>query len=292
MIDFRVRPPQRDDDGSPTAVIAEDLQRYDELYGLSERVNAPFAELEEDLERHGIRAIMQAEFEDHGRTRYWNQRVADLVGRRPDLLVGGIPGVDPLQPDALEELEWAHDELGLRGLSVQPCFLGLPASDPRIYPLYAYCQERDVPVAIHSGVNFGAEAPMEYERPILIDRVALDFPDLTIVMNHGGWPWVMEAVAVAWRHRHVYLEFGAIAPSYLASPNGGWQPIAHWMRTQLRDRILFGSNWPMIPYERILDELPLLGLPKEALDRYTSSNALEIVARCWPDNAEARIEQA
>lgn len=281
LIDFRIKPPVRDTDDDSPVTIGPVLARYEEVYGIEERMNVPFDRLTAEMEEHGIRGIMQAEFEESGRSRYWNERVAELIGRRPDLFIGGIAGVDPRQPDALEELEWAHDELGLRGLVVQPGFLGLFANDTSCYPLYAYCQRRGVPVTIHTGINFTPNCSLDYGRPVWVDRVACDFPNLRIVCNHGGWPWVTEAMAVAWKHRNVFLEFGAIAPKYLADPRGGWQPIVHWMRTQLREKVLLGTDWPMLRYDRLLKELPLLELPDEAYEAYVRGNAQGIVDDVW-----------
>jgi predicted TIM-barrel fold metal-dependent hydrolase len=284
VIDFRIRPPVRDTDQDPPVTIAPELKRYDDLYGLSARNNLPFSDLVEEMEKHSVRGVLQAEFEDQGRSRYWNERVATLVRKRPDLFFGGIAGVDPREPDALAELEWAHDDLGLRGLVVQPCFLGVSSTDERLYPLYRYCQERDVPVTIHCGVNFGNSSPMELGRPLLVDQLASDFPELTIIINHGGWPWVMEAVAIAWRQAHVFLDFGAVAPRYLADPNSGWAPITHWMRTQVSERIIFATDWPTIPYSRFFEDLPSLELPDEVSHRYLVENALELIGRSWPDH--------
>jgi predicted TIM-barrel fold metal-dependent hydrolase len=281
LIDFRIKPPVRDTDADPTVELGPVLARYDEVYEMQERFNTPFDALVEEMEKFGVRGIMQAEFEESGRSRYWNERVAELTGRRPDLFLGGIAGVDPREPSALEELEWAHDDLGLRGLVIQPGFLSLAPTDPRCYPLFAYCEKRGTPVTIHTGINFTPNGPIDYGRPLWVDRVACDFPDLVLVCNHGGWPWVTEALAIAWKHRNVYLEFGAIAPKYLADPRSGWQPVTHWMRTQVRERVLLATDWPMLRYERLDDELPLLELPDAAYAAYTHGNAERVIKQAW-----------
>jgi len=283
LVDFRIKPPVRDSADDSPVTTGPVYARYEEVYGIGELLNIPFDELTAEMERHGVRGIMQAEFEENGRSRYWNERVAELIGRRPDLFVGGLAGVDPREPSALEELEWAHDELGLRGLVLQPGFLGVFPHDPRCCRLFSYCERRGVPVTLHTGINFSPNISIDYGRPVWVDRVACDFPDLVIVCNHGGWPWVTESIAVAWKHRNVFLEFGAIAPRYLADPRGGWAPLTHWMRTQLRSKVLLGTDWPMLRYGRLTDELPLLDLEGEALDMYVRGNAERIIARVWGD---------
>jgi uncharacterized protein len=281
MIDFRIKPPQRDTASDPEVELPPGMERYDGLYGMRERFNTPFDELVAEMEQFGVRGIIQAEYESSGESRQWNDRVAELVGRRPDLFVGGIATVEPGQPDLIEELDRAHDELGLRGVVFQPGFLRVYPTDERCNAIYEYCARREVPVTLHTGVNFTLDGSIDYGRPVWVDRVACDYPDLVIVCNHGGWPWVNEAIAVAWKHRNVYLEFGAIAPKYMADPRGGWQPMPHWMRTQLRDQVLLGTDWPMLRYERLIEELPLLELGDEAEAAYTRDNAARVIEGSW-----------
>jgi predicted TIM-barrel fold metal-dependent hydrolase len=280
VIDFRIRPPARDDETSDPFVLAPKMGQYDALYAMEERSNITFEDLVAEMEAHGIRGIMQAEYES-GSSRAWNLRTAELVRRRPDLFLGGVASVDPRDPGALEELTWAHDELGLRGMVIQPGFLEMYATDPRCTPLYELCRERGVPVTIHTGVNFSSTGSIEYGRPVYVDQVACAFPGLTLVCNHGGWPWVLESLAVAWKHPQVLLEFGGVAPKYLAHPSSGWHPVTHWMDNQIREQVLLGTDWPMLRYGRLVEELPLLGLRPESHDAYVRGNAQRIIERVW-----------
>lgn len=284
VIDFRIKTPLRDDSSSPEVPLPPDMAIYGAVYGMRDRLNVTFEQLTADMERYGIRGVLQTEFEDGAGCRQLNERTAALLERRPDLFFGGIATVDPREPDALDELMHAHDVLGLRGLIFQPAFIEMKPNDPALYPLYEYCAERGVPVTIHTGVNFTETSPFDYGRPLWIDYVACSFPALTLVANHGGFPWVMESVACAWRHTNVLLEFGAIAPKYLAHPAGGYGPLPHWMRTQLREKVILGTDWPMLYHGRLLDELPLLELGEEALHAYTVGNAMRIINRVWPDH--------
>lgn len=280
MIDFRIRPPLRDNDASERVTLAPKMARYDELYGMEARSNLTFEQLIAEMERFRVRGVMQAEYEA-GVARDWNLRVAQLVERRPDLFIGGVASVDPADAGALQELEWAHDDLGLRGLVIQPGFLEIDITDPRCMRLYEFCRERAVPVTIHTGVNFSSTGSIAFGRPLEVDKVACAFPGLTIVCNHGGWPWILESLAVAWKHPTVFLEFGAVAPKYMAHPGGGWHPVTHWMDRQLRSQILLGTDWPMLRYQRLVDELPLLGLRPESEAAYVRGNAERIIERVW-----------
>lgn len=281
LIDFRIKPPQRDSDDDPAIELPPGMERYDQLYGMKERFQTPFDELVEEMERFNVRGIIQAEYEESGKAGWWNDRVAELVGRRPDLFIGGIATVEPGQPDLIDELDRAHDELGLRGVVFQPGFLRIYPTDSSCDPIYYYCQRRGVPVTLHTGINFTLDGSIDYGRPIWVDQVACRYPDLVIVCNHGGWPWIGESMAIAWKHPNVYLEFGAIAPKYMAHPKGGWQPMTHWMRTQLRGQTLLGTDWPMLRYERLVEELPLLELDERAERAYVRGNAERLIEGVW-----------
>jgi predicted TIM-barrel fold metal-dependent hydrolase len=279
LIDFRVRAPLRDTPPE-TPDIDPEIAPYGRLYDLEDNERLTADDLFAEVEKHDVQVVLQAEYET-GASRPVNERVAQLVARRPDLVLGGIPSVDPREPDALSELQWAHDELGLRGWVFQPGFLQVKATDPRCFPLYAYCEKAGHPVTVHTGINFSRTGPIEYGRPSYIDEVACAFPDLTIVCNHGGWPWVMETIAVLWKHPNVLADFGAVAPKYMADASGGWGPMAHWMNTQLKHQVLLGTDWPMLHYERVIEELPLLGLSPASYDAYVRGNASRLIDRVW-----------
>jgi hypothetical protein len=260
--------------------IDPEVAPYGRLYDLEDNERLGADELFAEVEAHDVGIVLQAEYES-GDPCAVNNRVAELVARRPDRVLGGIATTDPRGPHALEELQRAHRDLGLRGWVFQPGFIQIMPTDRRCYPIYSYCEREGHPVTIHTGINFSRTGPIEYGRPTYIDQVACDFPELTLVCNHGGWPWVMETIAVLWKHERVYADFGAIAPKYMAHPSGGWGPIAHWMNTQLRRKVLLGTDWPNLHYERVLKELPLLELSDESYDAYVRGNALELIDRVW-----------
>jgi len=281
IVDFRIRAPRLDERPREVTIDA-DIAPYARLYDLEENERLTAEDLFKEMEANQVKGIVQAEYEG-GTSREVNLRVAELVARRPDLLLGGVASVDPRDPDALEELRWAHKELGLRGWVFQPGFLHVYPTDPRCFPLYALCEREGHPVTIHTGINFSRSGPIAYGRPTLIDQIACTFPNLVLVCNHGGWPWVMETIAVLWKHEHVYADFGAISPKYMADPRGGWGPIAHWMNTQIREKVLLGTDWPMLHYKPLLAELPLLQLREAAYDAYVRGNAERLIERIWGD---------
>jgi predicted TIM-barrel fold metal-dependent hydrolase len=282
IVDFRVKLPTRDTREQPQPPVPEQYLHYDEVYeGFLRNLDCTVEDWLEEAERCGIDlGVMQAEVE-WADPRELNDRLATVIRANPERVACGFACVDPRDPmAAVEEVDRAILELGLSGIVFEPGFLGLSPTDRRCYPVYARCAQLGVPVGLHTGINFSSHGPLEFERPVLIDRIACDFPRLTLICHHGGWPWPHEAAAVAWKHKNVYLEFGAIAPRYMApGAGGGWGDIAHLMDTVLREQVLFGADWPMLRYERALEEVELLGLRPESREAYLGGNARRLLER-------------
>jgi len=292
-IDFRVKLPTRDTREQPQPPVPEEYLHYDEVYeGFLQNLDCTVEDWLAEAERCGVDlGVMQAEVE-WADPRELNDRLATVVRDNPDRVACGFGCVDPRDPmAAVEEVDRAILDHGLSGIVFEPGFLGISPIDRRCYPVYARCAQLGVPVGLHTGINFSSHGPLEHERPVLIDRIACDFPQLTLICHHGGWPWPHEAAAVAWKHKNVYLEFGAIAPRYMApGAGGGWGDIAHLMDTVLREQVLFGADWPMLRYERALEEVELLGLRPESRGAYLGGNARRLLERVevTVETAEAR----
>ncbi len=281
VIDIRIKVPIRNGQSDPEVQTPPEYARYDEVYRNGGSGKATLEDLLAEKRKCGIGgSILQAEHE-FGEPAQWNDRVAELMRSHPEDFVGGWGLVNPTRNmAAVREVERCYHDLGLRGVIFEPGFLDISPTDARCYPVYAKCVELGIPVGLHSGVNFSSHGPLVHERPILIDQVACHFPELTIIAHHGGWPWPHEMAAVAWKHRNVYLEFGAIAPVYMgAGAGGGWGDIVHLMDTVLREKILFGTDWPMLRYERALEEIGELGLRSASLDAYMFGNAERLLDR-------------
>ncbi len=170
-----------------------------------------------------------------------NDYYADIVKQYPDKFIG-VAGIDPLKGmAAVREIRRSYD-LGLRGIGVRPFMFGIPPHHAKMYPLYATCVELDIPIWFHMGINYSTNN-MEVERPIYLDIVAQDFPELKIIAGHGGWPWVPEMMAVARRNANVYLDIASIDPKYLGMPGSGWETLMLLGNSVLQDRILFASTW-------------------------------------------------
>jgi predicted TIM-barrel fold metal-dependent hydrolase len=167
-----------------------------------------------------------------------NDYLAECVRAYPDRLFG-FAGIDPTQGvAALEEIERAVTELGLKGIALDPHHLKVYPNDRLLYPLYYRCVELDVPVIFTMGPLVG-----KWAHPTAIDDVATDLPDLKIICSHGVWPQVTELIAVSYRHENVYLE----ASIYEFLP--GAEPIFDAANTILQDKVLYASAFPFRPLD-------------------------------------------
>jgi predicted TIM-barrel fold metal-dependent hydrolase len=279
IIDIRIKVPVRDSEDEPVPEMPPEYARYGEVYGATHSTSTTTSSLVAEMAAAGVApSILQAERE-FGEPTHWNDRTSRIVREHPEAFACGFALVDPRTPmDAVREIDRAYHDLGLRGVIFEPAFLDISPTDARCYPVYAKCVELGIPVGLHTGVNFSSHGPLMHERPVLIDQVACHFPDLMIICHHGGWPWATEMAAIAWKHQNVFLEFGAIAPKYMAS-KGGWGDITQFMDTVLHEKILFGTDWPMMHYDRVLQEVEQLGLRQRSLEAYMGGNAERLLER-------------
>lgn len=205
-----------------------------------------------------------------------NDYYADIVRQYPDKFIG-MAGIDPLKGmDAVREIRRSYD-LGLRGIGVRPFMFGIPPHHAKMYPLYSTCVELDIPVWFHTGINYSTNN-MEVERPIYFDIVAQDFPELKIIAGHGGWPWVPEIMAVAWRNANVYIDIASIDPKYLSMPGSGWETLMQLGNSILQDRVLFASTWLFMgrTIKQLADGVMELPLKDEIKAKWLYHNAARL----------------
>jgi uncharacterized protein len=199
-----------------------------------------------------------------------NDEVAAVVTLRPDRFTG-IASANLYRPmEAVRELRRCVRDLGFRGLRVLPWLWNLPPNDRRYYPLYAECVELGVPVCLQVG-HTGPMCPSEPGRPIpYVDEVALDFPELTIVGGHIGYPWTVEMIALATKYPNVYIDTSAYKANRYPSE------LVEYIRRNGRRKVLFGSNYPMLTAAMCLEGLDALGLDEEARRLFLHENARRV----------------
>ncbi len=181
---------------------------------------------------------------------------------------------------------WCIDpSLGMAGADrarealAQPWVVGLynhvhswdrPFDHADLYPFYALAADVDVPVTMQAGTS-GGLMPSECGRPIGVDRPALYFRRVRFVLSHTGWPWVDETTAVALHKGNVYWEMSGWAPKYFPGN------LKVDMRARLQDKVMFGSDYPSMPYARILKEWGELGYKDEIMEKIFHRNAERIL---------------
>jgi uncharacterized protein len=275
IIDARVRLPQ-DQRGGRYSAPARQTEQYDKVLGLTDKMNGgTLGGLIAALDAVGIQqAVMHAESEGGEDAEALNAALEQVIAAH-SLRFKGVGCVDiaNTRPGMLARQAASIAERGFLGLTVQPAFFGLDIDARLLYPMYARAEESELIVFVHTGITYSRMHPLRHERAEMLDQVACDFPELRLVACHAGWPWTAEYAAVARRHPSVYLEFGGLAPKYVAKPGSGWEVLFAMMPNLLRGQVLYGSDWPVIEPERAVREWHASGLDDATLAALLHDNA-------------------
>jgi uncharacterized protein len=277
IVDFRVALPAEEYGEAPAGSTEESgyFENYERVYS-GERGSDSMGAMVAAMDEAGVElAVLQAEW-GFGDYRKMNDAVHRICSRYPERFIPYVTVNPAAADDMAAVVEREVKERGARGVNLQPYAYRLHCDDRRFYPMYERCRELGVAVTIHCSVNFTSDRPIEYGRPLHLDQVACDFPGLVLVANHGGWPWVTELVAVAWKHPTVYIEIGAISPRYIAKPGTGWEPLVVYGQSLLQDRVLWATD-SMLPFSRSLAEARELPIKPEVLEKWLGGNASRLL---------------
>ena len=280
VIDFRVRVPPGlcpaieipDTNSSQYDAVLNTDDKYTQANSLDDLLHA--------MDSNGIdHAVMHAENELGDTADALNRIVADSVNQYPDRFtgIGTVTLKDLSIKKALRQIDDCI-EMGMIGLSIEPAFFGMHLNEKKLYPIYAKAMENNLLVALHTGINYTTHRPMAGENPMLLDEITCDFPGLTLVASHGGWPWINEMVAVARKHPQVFIEFGGIAPKYVAAQGGGREVMHRFMNSVLKDQILYGTDWPTMDHKRTLAEWREMDLKPEVIKKLLATNACRLLS--------------
>ena len=199
-----------------------------------------------------------------------NDEVANFVNQYPDRLIG-VGSVNISKPvQAVAEIRRCVDELGFKGIRVLPWLWELPPTDRLFYPIYTACCDLGIPFCTQIG-HTGPLMSSEVGRPIYLDRVALDFPELVIVGGHIGYPWTDEAIAVATKHVNVYIDTSAYTVKRYPPQ------LVEYMNSHGREKVLFGTNYPMITPAKALHGIEKLNMAPDAQQLFLGRNAQRVV---------------
>ncbi len=208
---------------------------------------------------------------------YWNkwmymdtsvEEVAQYTTSYPDRFMG-LAGYNPFRiKDSLQEIKRGVGEYGFKGVYIHIYGFDIPLHDPKMYPLYALCVDLDIPVSMQVGHVLEA-MPSEHARPMYLDRIACDFPDLKIVGAHTGWPWVDELISVCYKWDNIYFGVDAWMPKYMKPE------IIQFINSRMgQDRCIWGTNG--LAWKETLDQIEQLGLRDEAKQKLLRDNAVAL----------------
>lgn len=188
--------------------------------------------------------------------------VAEILKKYPDRFIG-FAGYNPHKgTESLKVVRKAVTEQGYKAVVLPPYEHGLKADDRKYYPLYALCDELDIPIWIHSSINYYKETSVFIDHPSNLEAPLTDFRNLKIIAGHGGWPWVPDMMAMLLKYENLYVDTSAFRPKYIAEPNTGWDMFMYYANSLIQDKIVFASDWlsvgmPIKDFMKEVDAWPL-----------------------------------
>ena len=225
------------------------------------------------IERSLLVAVRAGDMRIKGSIEIPYEWVRDICKKWPDRF-SGLAGIDTtLGMQGLRDLEKAVKDYGFVGAHWYPHWFAMPPDAPQIYPYYAKCCELDIPIMMQVGHNliYNRERRLpSVAQPILLDQVAIDFPELALIGIHIGVPWTDEMISMCWKHENIYTAGDAYAPKH-------WpKPYVHYANSYGKHKVLFGTDWPVIDPERAVREIDGLGFRPDARQMLMRDNALRI----------------
>jgi len=199
--------------------------------------------------------------------------VAEAVRKYPHRF-SALAGLDPTEGMAgVRALEKAVKQEGFIGAHFYPHWYELPPDHAKWYPFYAKCCDLGIPVQLQVGQSlvYDPRYPRRsVGRPIALDTVACDFPELKLIGIHVGIPWTDEMIAMAWKHRNVFIAADAHSPKY-------WpESFVRYIDSYGQDKVMFGTDFPVLQFERTRQEVEALGLRPGPLRKFLRDNALRV----------------
>ena len=207
-----------------------------------------------------------------------SEEIADRAAGHADVLIP-FGSVDPLVPgEAVRRTRRLVAEHGVRGFKFHPSLQGFTPNDPAVYPLYEAIEELGVPAVFHTGqTGIGAGLPggrgikLRLSNPMLIDDVAADFPGLTVILAHPSVPWQDSAISIATHKANVYIDLSGWSPKYFP-PH-----LVRAMNSLLQDKVLFGTDYPLLTPERWLRDFGKLDIKPDVRPKILKQNAIRLL---------------
>jgi uncharacterized protein len=207
-----------------------------------------------------------------------NEEIAQAAGEHSDVLIP-FGSIDPARGTAgIRAARRLVTEHGVRGFKFHPSIQVFEPNDRQHYPLWAELESLEVPVLFHTGqTGIGSGLPggrgikLRYSDPMLLDDVAADFPDLTIVMAHPSVPWQDAAIAVAQHKANVYIDLSGWSPKYFPPQ------LVRAANTLLKHKVLFGSDYPLLTPDRWMADFAKLEIRDDVRPLILKDNAARVL---------------
>ena len=212
-----------------------------------------------------------------GRAPIPNEEIAEAARENPDVLIP-FASVDPGRPDAVERARRLIAEHGVKGFKFHPNVQEFFPDDRSVYPLYEAIAEAGLPALFHTGhsgigtgVPGGGGLRLKYSNPMCLDDVAADFPELQIVLAHPSFPWTDEAISICLHKANVWIDLSGWSPKYFPPQ------LVQYANTQLREKVLFGSDFPLITPDRWLGDFEQAPFRDEVRPLILKENAVRLL---------------
>jgi uncharacterized protein len=213
-----------------------------------------------------------------GFRRYKNEEVAETAAANSDIMIP-FASIDPAKGKAgAREARRLVRDFGIKGFKFHPTMQGFYPNDRSAYVLYEAIAEEGAITLFHtgqtgvgSGMRGGMGMRLKYSNPMYLDDVAVDFPDMPIILAHPSFPWQEEALSVATHKPNVYIDLSGWSPKY-------FPPIlVRYVNSILKHKMLFGSDWPAITPDRWLSDFETIGIKDEVKPLVLKQNAAKLL---------------
>ncbi|MFE5022344.1 amidohydrolase family protein [Streptomyces sp. NPDC056656] len=212
-----------------------------------------------------------------------NEEVAEAAHANPDVLIP-FASIDPFRGRAgIRQARRLVEEYGVRGFKFHPSIQGFFPNDRMAYGLYEVIEETGAVALFHTGqTGIGAGVPggggirLKYSNPMHVDDVAADFPHLKIILAHPSFPWQDEALAVATHKPGVHIDLSGWSPKYFP------RQLVQYANTLLKDKVLFGSDYPVLTPDRWLADFAKLPIKDEVRPEILKENAARLLGLTKP----------
>lgn len=213
-----------------------------------------------------------------GAKRIANEEIAEAAAENSDIMIA-FASIDPHKGKyGAREARRLIEDYGVKGFKFHPPFQNFDPGDPMAWPLYEVIAEYKLPAIFHTGHSgMGTGMPggggirLKYGQPMLVDEVAASFPDMQIILAHPGWPWTDESLSMALHKSNVYIDLSGWSPKYFP------KQIITYANTQLRHKMLFGSDFPLITPEKWIAAAREVGFRDDVLPAILKDNAARLL---------------